>query len=179
MPEKGLTSLGFFGMIQVAHLLRSRMMQALQSPKRYRGFRLTTAGWHKLQARLQQIEGQTQVRQNARAIAERVQLTATEGIHPITVRKILQGQQGVDRRSIEQVFEALDLRLTEGDCAHASLPQDAPDPSFLPGLAVAPPPDESQKVIVFRDASQQMTFIETEDGYCIIVSKSIDLSEFV
>jgi hypothetical protein len=39
----------------------------------------------------------------------------------MTVRKILRGQQGVDKRSIHQVFSALQLLLEIGDYAHASL----------------------------------------------------------
>lgn len=96
-------------------------MEALQDPKRYRGFVLTAIGLQKLQGRIQQLEVKTGVRQGARAIAERVQLMEPHGIHPMTVRKLLRGQQGVDKRSIDQVFAALQLTLETGDYAHASL----------------------------------------------------------
>jgi hypothetical protein len=148
------------------------MMQALQAPKRYRGFLLTAAGWQKLQATVQYLEAQTQVRQNARTIAERVQLMTPEGIHPMTVRKILQCRQGVDKRSIEQVFEALNLTLAEGDCVHASLHQEMLDPSDL--LKVIHPVNqtvEPSKTVVFSDSAQIVAVIETADGYCMIVSK--------
>ena len=97
------------------------MVQALRNSKRYRGFVLTPIGLQKLQGGIQQLEAQTRVRQSPRAIAERVQLAEPDGIHPMTVRKLLRGQQGVDKRSICQVFAALQLLLEVGDCAHASL----------------------------------------------------------
>jgi hypothetical protein len=61
------------------------------------------------------------IHQGARAIAERVQLIEPDGIHPMTVRKILRCQQGVDKRSIQSVFAALQLLLEVGDYAHANL----------------------------------------------------------
>lgn len=97
------------------------MLQALSPPKRYRGFVLTAVGQQKLQSGIQKLQAQTRVRQNSTTIAEQVQLIKDNGIHPTTVRKILRGQQGVDKRSIADVFEALQLTLTTGDCAHASL----------------------------------------------------------
>jgi hypothetical protein len=97
------------------------MVQALRNPKRYRGFVLTRIGRNKLKVRLQVLEIKTGIHQGARAIAERVQLIEPDGIHPMTVRKILRGQQGVDKRSIHHVFEALQLSLEVGDYAHASL----------------------------------------------------------
>ncbi|MBW4468306.1 MAG: NACHT domain-containing protein [Pegethrix bostrychoides GSE-TBD4-15B] len=90
-------------------------------PQRYRGFVLTTAGLQKLQQRIQQLEAQTRLRQSARTIAERVQLNAPNGIHPITVRKILSGAHGVDKRSIQLVFQVLQLQLQVEDYAHAGL----------------------------------------------------------
>jgi hypothetical protein len=50
-----------------------------------------------------------------------VQLIEPNGIHPMAVRKILHGQQGVDKRSIHYVFAALQLSLEVGDYAHANL----------------------------------------------------------
>lgn len=98
------------------------MTQASQNPpQRYRGFILTSAGLRKLQEQIQCLETQTRVRQNPRTIAERVQLVDPDGIHPITVRKILSHQQGVDKRSIKRVFRALQLQLEQADYAHAGL----------------------------------------------------------
>jgi hypothetical protein len=97
------------------------MAQALREPKRYRGFVLTSNGRKKLRDCIRFLELRTGIHQGARAIAERVQLLEPEGIHPMTVRKILRGQQGVDKRSIHHVFEALQLSLEVGDYAHTSL----------------------------------------------------------
>jgi hypothetical protein len=97
------------------------MVQSTPDPKRYRGYVLTLIGLEKLQAAIQILELETGVRQNSRAIAERVQLTAPDGLHPMTVRKILRGQQGVDMRSIDHVFAALQIPLAVRDYAHASL----------------------------------------------------------
>jgi hypothetical protein len=97
------------------------MMQALKEPQRHRGFILTSNGQKKLRDCIQVLERKTGIHQGARAIAERVQLSEPDGIHPMTVRKILRGQQGVDKRSILQVFAALQLSLEVGDYAHANL----------------------------------------------------------
>jgi hypothetical protein len=97
------------------------MLQALADAKRYRGYVLTPIGRQKIQESIHQLEMKTGIHQGARAIAERVQLIEPDGIHPMTVRKILHGQQGVDKRSIHYVFAALQLSLEVGDYAHANL----------------------------------------------------------
>ena len=111
------------------------MAQAVHPPRRYRGFVLTAAGLQKLHERIQQLERQTRLRQSSRTIAERVQLSDPNGIHPITVRKILGGANGVDKRSIQLVFQVLQLQLEVGDYAHAGLceqPEAPPAPPFQP-----------------------------------------------
>lgn len=97
------------------------MAKTLHSPQRYRGFVLTDAGLQKLEEQIKQLEAQTRLRQSPRTIAERVQLSEPEGIHPITVRKILNGKNGVDKRSIQLIFRVLQIQLEEGDYAHAGL----------------------------------------------------------
>ncbi|MEO1429948.1 MAG: NB-ARC domain-containing protein [Cyanobacteria bacterium J06633_8] len=97
------------------------MVQVNSSCKRYRGFILTDEGLQKLNDCIQQLEAKTRMRYSASAIARKVQLVESDGIHPITVRKILQCQTGVDFRSINHVFHALQLPLNEGDYAHADL----------------------------------------------------------
>jgi hypothetical protein len=109
------------------------MFQTVPDSKRYRGFVLTRVGRQKIQDCIQQLERQTGIHQGARAIAERVQLIESDGIHPMTVRKILRGQQGVDKRSIQHVFAALQLLLETGDYAHARLSNpipNFPDPDY-------------------------------------------------
>ena len=97
------------------------MPQVLQKSRRYRGFVLTSVGLQKLQTQIQQLEIHTKIRQSPRSIAERVQLAEPEGIHPITVRKILRGQAGVDKRSIDRVFRVMQIPMEEQDYAHAEL----------------------------------------------------------
>ncbi len=97
------------------------MVHTNSSPQRYRGFVLTSKGLQKLNDCIKKLEEQTRIRYSATAIARKVQLAESEGIHPITVRKILQCQTGVDFRSISHVFQALQLSLNEGDYAHANL----------------------------------------------------------
>ena len=89
--------------------------------RRYRGFVLTSLGLQKLQQQIQRLEIQTKIRQSPRSIAERVQLTDPDGIHPITVRKILSGHEGVDKRSIDRVFRVMQIQLEAQDYAHAEL----------------------------------------------------------
>lgn len=129
------------------------MAQAIHHPRRYRGFVLTAAGLQKLRERIQQLESQTRLRQSSRTIAERVQLDDSNGIHPITVRKILGGVEGVDKRSIQLVFQVLQLQLEVGDCAHPGLCQQSTEiqstpSSTTPSPAAASPaatsPDEIQ-----------------------------------
>lgn len=122
------------------------MAQTLQSPQRYRGFVLTAAGLQKLQARIKQVETQTRLRQSARTIAERVQLNDPNGIHPITVRKILSGQNGVDKRSIQLVFQVLQLQFEIEDCAHAGLCQSAIEPLPAESRLSSKPQDWSSAV---------------------------------
>lgn len=159
-------------------------MPSLQNPRRYRGFVLTTAGYQKLQQGLQQLERQTQVKQNARTLAERVQLSSSEGIHPMTVRKILQCQKGVDRRSIEQVFTTLNLSLTEGDYGHTALLQDSHlsrtrkvipmhhEVSSLGHSAnhLSLEIDEILKTMMLDSSKQTMTLVSLPNGYCVIVT---------
>lgn len=97
------------------------MKDAIQTPQRYRGHLLTPQGQQKLRVQLEQLESQTALRQGPTRIAERVQLQTSEGIHAATVRKILRGGIGVDKRSIKRMFEALGLTLLADDCVHANL----------------------------------------------------------
>jgi hypothetical protein len=116
------------------------MNHVFPAPKRYRGFVLTSIGLQKFQQRIQALELQTGVHQGARSIAERVQTIEPDGIHPITVRKMLRGDRGVDKRSIERVFAALQLVLAVGDYTHAGLANgriSALDPVDVRGDVVA------------------------------------------
>lgn len=104
------------------------MTEVTEKTQRYRGCVLTAKGWRKLQAQIQALEVQTRMRQTAKTIAERVQLNHPEGIHPMTVRKVLKGVGGVDRSSIKRIFQALKLELEQDDCVHAKL---CPPPGII------------------------------------------------
>lgn len=108
------------------------MTDATPKTQRYRGFILTAKGWHKLQAKIHALEVQTRMRQTPQTIAERVQLNHPEGIHPMTVRKVLKGLGGVDRSSIKRIFQALKLEMETDDYIHAKLWQP-------PGIIEQPP----------------------------------------
>jgi hypothetical protein len=97
------------------------MFHTIPDSKRYRGLVLTQVGRQKIHDCIQNLERKIGIHQGARAIAERVQLIEMDGIHPMTVRKILRGQQGVDKRSMLHVFAALQLSLEAEDYAHAYL----------------------------------------------------------
>lgn len=141
------------------------MAQTLR-PQRYRGFVLTDGGLQKLQARIQQLETQTRLRQTPRILAERVQLNHAQGIHPITVRKILGGQHGVDKRSMQLVFQVLQLALEAGDYVHAGLAQ-----SHFEPLVDDQPSDREPTVIGLygrQTEFRQLTHAILTDRYRLI-----------
>jgi hypothetical protein len=100
---------------------------AMGQGKRQRGHSLSEAGLHKLQAKLTQVESQQGYRFTPQILAHRTQLTDAQGLHATTVKKILEQRAGVDRRSIEIMFQSLGLELDYGDYQLAaqadSLPQ--------------------------------------------------------
>ncbi|MDJ0707186.1 MAG: hypothetical protein QNJ46_28255, partial [Leptolyngbyaceae cyanobacterium MO_188.B28] len=97
------------------------MTDAREKTQRYRGFVLTAQGKQKLQTQIQTLEQQTRMRQTPKTIAEQVQLQHPEGIHPMTVRKVLKGVGGVDKSSIQRIFQTLKLELEQADYVHAKL----------------------------------------------------------
>ncbi|MGF1569703.1 MAG: AAA-like domain-containing protein [Nodosilinea sp.] len=77
--------------------------------KRQRGHILSAAGLHRLQAKLTQLETQQGYKFTPQILAHRTQLVDAQGLHATTVKKILEQRTGVDRRSIEIIFQALEL----------------------------------------------------------------------
>jgi hypothetical protein len=92
----------------------------LNPPKRNRGFILSLEGWEKLQARRSQIEKDTGRRFSQQALIRQIQLIDAQGLHPITLRKIMGRQVGVDERSLRLVFQAMGLELDSIDYKLAS-----------------------------------------------------------
>jgi hypothetical protein len=80
-------------------------------PKRNRGFILSLVGWEKLQARRAQIEKEKGCKLSQQALIRQIQLLDAQGLHPITLRKIMGRQVGVDERSLRLVFGAMGLEL--------------------------------------------------------------------
>jgi tetratricopeptide (TPR) repeat protein len=97
-----------------------------QKPQRDRSRILTPEGLQKLQARIREKEiqdGEKFTRQKISDLA---------GLHPDTVSKIFRSKEGVDRDSIQRLFCAFELELTESDLIstiQAGLPK--PDPNFV------------------------------------------------
>ncbi|NMF84409.1 hypothetical protein E1H13_13875 [Nodosilinea sp. P-1105] len=83
--------------------------------QRQRGHSLSEAGLHKLQAKLTQVESQQGYRFTPQILAHRTQLIDAQGLHATTVKKILEQRAGVDRRSIEIMFQSLGLEPDYGD----------------------------------------------------------------
>lgn len=100
---------------------------ASNSPKRNRGFVLSQTGWEKLQARMGRVEQEKGCKLTQQALIKHIQLFDAQGLHPITLRKILGQQIGVDERSLRVVFAAIGLELEAVDYQFASLVADQPE----------------------------------------------------
>ncbi len=87
----------------------------LEKPKRYRSFTLTPTGWRRIQNRIRELESSTQVKYTPQRISEAAQLSLHQGLHVDTVRRILRRQEGVDKRTLERFFRALNLELDKSD----------------------------------------------------------------
>jgi hypothetical protein len=90
---------------------------------RQRGFVLAEIGWQKLQAKTREWELKTGCRCTARRMAVQAQLEGLPGLHHNTIKRILDRKNGVDASSVRLLFEAFELRLEEGDCVYADLPE--------------------------------------------------------
>lgn len=86
-----------------------------QKSQRYRGFTLTPTGWRKIQDQIRELESKTQVKYTPQKISEAAQLTLQQGLHVDTIRRILRCQEGVDKRTLERFFRALNLELDKSD----------------------------------------------------------------
>ncbi|HEY9643681.1 MAG TPA: AAA-like domain-containing protein [Coleofasciculaceae cyanobacterium] len=113
-------------------------MNAISS-KRHRGFVLNPVGWQKLQTKIDELEVCTGRRHTHSSISRCSQLVDPQGLHPTTVRKILQRQTGVDERSLQMVFRALDLDLDLYDYTPFGR-DEGNDPVVEPNMASAGSP---------------------------------------
>jgi hypothetical protein len=78
---------------------------------RKRGVLLTSRGWEKLHKAIERTQAEENhgVRYTFEELSDRTELT------PRTVSRVLDGKQRVDKPTLEQVFRAFNLELTESD----------------------------------------------------------------
>jgi hypothetical protein len=91
--------------------------------KRHRGYILSEAGRHKLQVQLAQLESRKGYKLTLPVLARQTQLIDPQGLHSITIKKILEQQIGVDQRSIKTLFQSLELKLEPQDYHSATQPE--------------------------------------------------------
>jgi hypothetical protein len=78
-----------------------------------RGVVLTSLGWQ----RLQEVQLESESRENAGAPYTIEALSNHTGLDPATVSKVLNREVGVDRRTLSRFFRAFDLELNKSDYA--------------------------------------------------------------
>lgn len=79
--------------------------------KRNRGIILTREGWQKLQnARLE-----SEIQENFGSKYTLEELSECAEITPVTLRKVLTREEGVDKRTLVRLFMAFNLELNESD----------------------------------------------------------------
>nr|MDZ8009468.1 NB-ARC domain-containing protein [Nostoc sp. DedSLP05]MDZ8100991.1 NB-ARC domain-containing protein [Nostoc sp. DedSLP01] len=82
-----------------------------EKPKRNRGLILTREGWQKLQnAKLE-----WEFRENNGSKSTLEELSEQAGITPVTLRKILTRETGVDKRTLVRLFMMFNLELAQSD----------------------------------------------------------------
>lgn len=108
---------------------------SFNSAKRNRGFILSQVGWEKFQARMNQVEKDKGCKLSQQAVIKQIQLIDAQGLHPITLRKILGRQVGVDERSLRLVFQAIGLELEASDYKLAAFREDEPESALMSSVA--------------------------------------------
>ncbi|GAB1542217.1 NB-ARC domain-containing protein [Scytonema sp. NUACC21] len=83
-----------------------------QTAKRNRGLILTLQGWQKLQNARLELEFQ----ENSGSKMTLEELSERAGITPVTLRKVLTRETGVDKHTLVRLFITLNLELEKGDC---------------------------------------------------------------
>ncbi|HEY9657567.1 MAG TPA: AAA-like domain-containing protein [Allocoleopsis sp.] len=91
-----------------------------RSSKRHRGYILSKTGRRKLQAQLAQFESQKGCKFTLQVLARQTQLVDPQGLHPTTIKKIVEQQTGVDERSLKTLFQSLGLELEPQDYSSAT-----------------------------------------------------------
>lgn len=83
--------------------------------KRHRGYILSQAGKYKLQVQLSQLESKKGYKFTPEVLSRQTQLIEPQGLHSVTIKKIVEQQIGVDERSIKTIFRSLGLELEPQD----------------------------------------------------------------
>jgi WD40 repeat protein/transcriptional regulator with XRE-family HTH domain len=83
----------------------------LQTWKRKRGVALTTKGLQKLHEAKRKLEAKENFG-NRYTLEE---MSARSGLYPSTVSKVLNRERGVDRQTLEKLFEAFELKIDKND----------------------------------------------------------------
>lgn len=91
-------------------------MQILQTPsvpqtRRRRGIRLTPSALKKLTEAIYALEYQDNFGKNYTL----EELSERTGLDPVTIARVLEGKRGVDKRTLERFFRAVDLELDSSD----------------------------------------------------------------
>ena len=88
-----------------------------QKPRRNRGIILTREGWQKLQnARL---ESEFQEKFGDKYTLE--ELSDRTGLTSVTITRVLAREEGVDKRTLVQLFQAFNLKLNQSDYSQPNL----------------------------------------------------------
>ncbi|MBD2435918.1 NB-ARC domain-containing protein [Nostoc sp. FACHB-110] len=82
-----------------------------EKPKRHRGLILTREGWHKLQNA--KLEWEFKENNGSKSTLE--ELSEQAGITPVTFRKVLTRETGVDKRTLVRLFMMFNLELDKSD----------------------------------------------------------------
>lgn len=101
-----------------------------QKSRRQRGLVLTRTGWQKLQDA--KLEWEISENYGYRCTLE--ELSHRAGITPVTLRKVLTRDGGVDRRTLVQLFMAFNLDLAPSDCSKPGDEQTGADGAISPSL---------------------------------------------
>jgi len=129
---------------------------SVPSTPRRRGIHLTPSGLKKLRHTIEQLEFQENYgeKYTLKDLGERVKLDA------VTVSKVLEARLGVDKRTLERCFRALNLELDSSDYTKPWLKHEG---SHIPITAVAPDAHPQQdlregvEVSVFYGRTQELS----------------------
>ncbi|GFE71672.1 AAA-like domain-containing protein [Chroococcus sp. FPU101] len=112
--------------------------------KRYRGYILSEAGRHKLQAQLSRLESQKGYKFTLQVLARQTQFIDPQGLHSTTIKKIVEQQIGVDERSLKILFQSLELELELQDYHPATQQESLFQPVGLSNEPKATEPKQRQ-----------------------------------